>query len=156
MTRPNGEKYVIGLLLFIIAADTAVLILTSPLVTHYTIHIGDTSLTAGYFSADNLVSIGLLTLVNISGLLLLVAARPSGWIVSMSAILFYTLINAANVIDFIKINAYMVAGLFLLLSVSGLIAMVCLFRTITRHRLRVNNLSYLLVAIFTAFLFIYR
>ncbi len=158
MPRPTGEKYVIGLLLFIIAADIALLIVTSPLITNGSLHIGDITLVAGFSSAEKLVSLGLLTLVNASGLFLLITTRPSGWIVSMSAILFFALVNIVATIDFIKYKTYFAASMFSILSLAGLVGIICLFRTITRHRFRINNLSYLLVLIFTAalFIFIYR
>ncbi len=155
MPRPAGEKYVIGLLLFIIAADAALLVFTSQLIANSNLHISDITPVEGFSSTEKLVSLGMLLLVNVSGLILFIVTRPSGWIISSSAILFFTLLNMVAVIDCIKLTYYQAACIFFIPSVAGLAALVCLFRTSTRHRLRVNNLSYLLVAIFTAFLFIF-
>jgi hypothetical protein len=155
MKRTFGEKYVIGLLVLLILIDFLILYLTVPGSSLGSMHIGNSTIHFENIAASKRLDSVFMLLIEVSGLLLFFLNRTAGWILTTSLFLYFTLNSFITVKTFYGYKEWGIILLFVLLSLAGLLGMASLMRTVTRHRFQVNNLSYLLVLIFTAVMFVF-
>lgn len=158
MSRTGGEKYAIGLLVLFIIFDILILYINYTGAFNNPIKTNQYSSSVNQALLANKITSTAQLLFTLIAAYLFILKKLIGWITTMSIFLYITLTCMIAVKFLFSYSLWLYLLLLITLTIMYFIGMVFLIVSDNRHRFQVNNLSYLLVLVVTAviFVFVYR